>query len=203
MKLYPKKKKERTDQQKVRRGKFAIIFIVIAILVVIFIPTKKKGDAELDPMEKVRLEMDSVLDSLLDDITDSAYEVYYKGDIEEVPIIPEIPEEEELTTVNMQIKMLENKNIPAKNRTEELELAMGQKAYLEKRIQDFKESAASKIAYDSRRIRFRTADGCEYTCFQQRFMDRNRLKHLQEITKAGNAESEFEKMQERIAKDNN
>lgn len=203
MKLYPKKKKERTDEQKVRRGNFAIIFILIAVLVVIVIPTKKKNEAEIDPMEKVRLEMDSVLDSLLAEITDNAYEVYYKGDIEEVPIIQEIPEEEELSAINMQIKMLENQNIPAKNRAEELELALNQKAYLEKRIQDFKESAASKIAYDSRRIRFRTEDGCEYTCFQQHFMDRNRLKHLQEITKAGSAESELEKMQQRMSKENN
>ena len=203
MKLYPKKKKERTDEQKVRRGRFAIIFIAVAVLAVILIRTKKKGEANLDPSEKICIEMDTVLDSLLCSITDKTYEVYYKGDIEEVPIIPEIPEEEELATVNMQIKMLENKNIPAKNREEELEFAQNQKAYLEKRIEDFKESAASQIAYDSRRIRFRTADGCEYTCFQQHFMGRNRLKHLQEITKAGSAESELSKMQDRLTKDNN
>lgn len=190
------KKKERTDEQKVRRGKIAIIAVIVIAIIALVIPSKKKDKQDLDPNALVRQEMDACLDSLLTDLTGrSIYEVYYKGDIENVPFIRECPEAEELERVKMQIRLLENEKIPNPNRKEELEGLYSSQSYLERKVEEFNEGPISKVGYNSRRIKFHNGNGQDFTCFQQSYMGHNRLKHLQELTKGANAQTEMQKLQ--------
>lgn len=191
------KKKERTDEQKVRRGKIAIIAVVVIAIVALVIPSKKKDKQDMDPNALVRQEMDACLDSLLSDLTgNETYEVYYKGDIENVPFIRECPEEEELERVKMQIRLLENEKIPNPNRKDELEGLYSSQSYLEKKVEEFNEGPISKVGYNSRRIKFKDVNGRTFTCFQQSYMGHNRLKHLQELNNGANAQTEMKKLQQ-------
>lgn len=192
---------ERSDEQKMKRGRIALVIIAIMAFSIIVFSPKQKDDRNEDPKENVKIEMDKCLDSLLNEMMEQSCEVYFKAKIESVPIIPECPEEIELKRVDMKIRMLENTNIPAQNREEELQNAYSELSYLEKKIEEFYEGAAAKLTYDSRRIKFRTDDGKKYTCFQQNFMGRKRLMYLQEITRSDNAQKDMERLKKETEQD--
>lgn len=184
------KKKERTQEQKSRRFKFALILIAIFI-VVVMIPDGKRKEAREDPDAEIRQEMDACLDSLLKTVTDLPYDITFKGDMEHVPILNDIPEKRELKRIEMEIKMLENPNIPMPNRKERIEQASTNVPYLERRISELEESSISQVKYCSRRIKFITSDGVLYTCFQQNFMGHNKIKHLKEMSSKNNLQEEL------------
>ena len=194
----PKKKKERTPQQKVRRGRIALaILAAMALFILVFRPSK----TEMDSATAVEKAMDGKLDSLLNIFAEGST-AYFRGEIEDMSLDVRIPQEDQLDSVNVYIKYIDNAGIPAGEKQKLLNGALQSKEYLEKQISRIKAMPQSKIYFKTRRIRFTTPDGKNYTCFQRLAGDRSTLKYIKDITNESTAEEELDKLRTKYEKSN-
>lgn len=197
--IYPNKKKERTPEQKRQRGLGALVVIATAVFFILITPSPKKNQkAEAKFISEQEMAMEAVLDSLIQNITQQPYEIYHKGEMEILPLIPEFQEEYDLVRVKTRIAMLLNDDIPFENRDEELELALGEEKRLQERINAFKEEGYGVIKFYGRRIKFQTEDGHKYTFYQQHFADLDVAKFIADITDKANIEKEYKRLENNL-----
>lgn len=95
--------KQRTDEQKVRRGRFALLFLVILIIGCIVLTNRKHNEIVINPSPYPEIEqiMDKTIDSLVN--ADSSMKICTMG-ISEIDFITEaytIPEEIELIQIRI------------------------------------------------------------------------------------------------------
>jgi hypothetical protein len=161
------KKQKKVVSQETKRKRMKIILCILLfmfIFVIIFAPRSSKTKKNLSSVET---KMDAQLDSMLASIHCAQATIYYKGELEDVKIMPPIPEEDTLYTLkdilNKEIKRA-SIGIPTDEST--IQAQKMKIAYLENKINIYKNDTRNVLRYDSRRIRFKTKEGIKYTCFQ-------------------------------------
>lgn len=173
MKIYGvnKRKKEISDEEKVRRG--AICIAVIIAMIIALIVLKPHNEKTTDPRIAIQEQMDAVIDSLLSAQSAAAgftlpVEITDTQEIEHIKIWPPCPFEEEKNDTRLQIRNLEVINALKNTDKVKKEIAILQEriAIIDKKIAAWKSDTLNMLNYDTRRIRFTDGAGKKYVCFQ-------------------------------------
>lgn len=182
MKIYGmnKKKKELTDEQKVRRMKIILIVIAVMLAVIIFAPVKKKDKTD-GTVNKEQI-MDDNLDSLIVTLGyERPFEIIFKGPIEMTEKKKDCTDYEKLDVINSKIEYIEQaKNLSGTEKEKLEESLISEKEKLVKAIEEFEKNGGIETCA-SRRITF-TKDDRTYTFFQRLFDNRMDYGYFIELT---------------------
>lgn len=174
-----KKKKTRTPQQQIRRGKTALALLGVMLVVYLASLAMIRCSSET-VRDEVEEAMDMKLDSLLRASEYEDAEVTSRKAYKLTSITPPTNAEDTLFILksSMEVGVIEES---------ETEATAARIAELEERIREYNNDAGNRMTYYSRRINFSDAEGDEYTCIQT--MDTNLrssiLKHIVRLDEMG------------------
>lgn len=196
--IYKKKKKELSDEQKVKKGMFMLALLAAGFLYVVI--TKPDNTVTFDaPKSSAETTMDKTVDSLLSEQFPEGYTLLNKGEMENSRSILHCNQEEELRSVEYEIDLYRqildvSKGKKKKETREKLDSLNDLKRILELQVEDFNSHPSVNLEKKARRLKVQTPDGKIWTGFQELMLGVSALNYLIEITDSEDALAELEKL---------
>lgn len=194
--IIKKKKKELSDEQKVKRGMFMLALLAAGFLYIVL--TKPDNTVTFDkPKDSSETAMDKTVDSLLAEKFPDGYTVLDIGEMENSYSEIHCNQELELHKVNYEIENYEkifgvSKGKYRKETKEKLDSLYDLKRILEIQVEDFKNHSSAKVDKKARRLKVATPDGKIWTGFQELMLNISAINYLVEITDIKDAVTELQ-----------
>ena len=186
------RKKEFSDQKKVNRGTVALVALGFMILIVIAGP-RRKAETE-NQLSQIEIWMDQAVDSLIQGLGYADYSIYHKGGIETLYQTLEFPEEDEIARLRLRQEIVDNNpSLTDKEKIRQMEEIQLSIETLQAQADRRREMRHADEPYYSRRIRFTTDDGRQYTFFEQMLAGHFRTRYFMETTGTGSAAEDYER----------
>lgn len=151
--LFPgkKKKKERTPEQKVRRGAWAAGALLAGFLIIFALPNAGRGGARTeDPSAAAERLMDRSLDSLVAGSVLAGGTVVEKSGVSEISLLDDTPLRDTLTYIRAELQAAEFLGPRADGAL--VKSLRGRQTDLEARLQAWESDPANRTEYYTRRV---------------------------------------------------
>lgn len=189
MKIYGvNKKKDVSNERKVRRA--VICLMVIAAMILALIVLKPHNNKATDPKVALQEQMEAGLDSLLTLEAGKGnfilpYTIDDTGDIQHIRILPPCPFEDEKANLQMRLRSLEILyNLKKDKKTsKEIDNINDRLMNIDQDIVFWKADTLNILDYNCRRVRFTDGNAKKFVCFQciDKRTGAQRIDHLFDI----------------------